>query len=96
MNFTIHTCALIKVTDPKPLIVVHPSPLITAPPSSSSEPKNSDPSSLSTMHAGTKRQNTTPKGGSSPRPLKKTQNVDPNNPEEIAKEMSVGFGLDKY
>ena len=28
--------------------------------------------------------------------MKKYKTVDPNNPEEIAKEMSVGFGLDKY
>ena len=32
-----------KVTQPKPLKVVRPSPLITAPPSSSSEPKQSNP-----------------------------------------------------
>ena len=28
--------------------------------------------------------------------MKETKTVDPNSPEEIAKEMSVGFGLDKY
>lgn len=44
------------------------------------------------MHAGTKRHNTTPKGGSS----KRTKQVDPNSAEEIVKEMSVGFGLNKY
>ena len=48
------------------------------------------------MHGDTKRQNTTRKGKSSLRPLKKTKTVDPNSPEEIAKEMSVGFGLDKH
>ena len=48
------------------------------------------------MHARTKRQNTTPKGGSSSKPMKKAKTVDPNSPEEIAKEMSIGFGLDKY
>ena len=69
---------------------------MTAPPSSSSEQKQSDPPSSSTMHAGTKRQNTTPKGGSSSRLMKKSKIADLNSPEEIAKEMSVGFGLDKY
>ena len=48
------------------------------------------------MHTGTKRHNTTPKGGSSSRPTKMTKQVDPNNAEEISKEMSVGFGLHKY
>ena len=28
--------------------------------------------------------------------MKKSKTVDPSSPEEIAKEMSVGFGLDKY
>ena len=48
------------------------------------------------MHAGFKRPNTTPGGGSSSRPTKKSKNVDPNSPYEVAKEMSIGFGLDKY
>ena len=48
------------------------------------------------MHSRTKRQNITPIGGSSSRTLKKTKTVDPNSPEEIAEEMSVGFGLDKH
>ena len=49
------------------------------------------------MHAGSKCPNTTLKGGgSSSRPTKKSKNVDPNNPNEVDKEMSVGFGLDKY
>ncbi len=48
------------------------------------------------MHAGTKRPISTPKGVSSSRPTKRTKQADPNSVEEVAKEMSVGFGLDKY
>ena len=33
---------------------------------------------------------------SSSRPTKKVKTFDPNSPKEISKEMSVGFGLDKY
>ena len=79
----------------KPLNVVHPSPLINAPPSSSTKPKTDTPSA-STMHAGTKHNNTTPKGGSLSRLTKRTKQVDPNSGEEIPKEMLVGFGLHKY
>ena len=85
-----------KSSQPKPLNVVHPSPLITAPPSTSKEPQNSDTPSLSTMHAGTKWPNDTPKGNSSSKPTKRAKQVDPNSVEEISKEMSVGFELDKY
>ena len=85
-----------KSAQPKPLKIVHPSPLITAPPSSPKEPKNSDTPSTSTMHARTKHHNTTPKGDSSSRPTKRLKQVDPDSAEEISKEMSVGFGLDKY
>ena len=53
-----------KSTQPKPLKVVHPSPLITAAPPTSKEPQSSDTPSLSTMHAGNKRPNDTPKGNS--------------------------------
>ena len=67
-----------------------------ASPSSPQEPKNSDTPSTSKMHAGTKRQNTTPKGESSSRPTKRIKQVDPNSAEEISKEMLVGFELDKY
>ena len=84
-----------KPTQPKPLKIVHPTLLIDAPPSSSTEPKTDTPSA-STIHEGTKHHNTTPKGGSSSKPTKRTKQVDPNNAEEISKEMSVGFGLDKY
>lgn len=69
---------------------------MTAQPASSSEPKQSDPPSSSTMYADTKRHNTTPKRGLSSTPMKKTKNVDAYSPEAIAKEMSVGFGLDMY
>ena len=49
------------------------------------------------MQAGSNRPNTTPKGGGlSSRPSKKSKNIDLDSPYEIAKEMSVGFGLDKY
>ena len=49
------------------------------------------------MQAGSKRPNTTLKGGgSSSRPSKKSKNVDPDSPDESAKEMTVGFVLDKY
>ena len=86
-----------KTTEPKPLKVIYPSPLIDTPPSSSSSPKPSNQPSSSTMHGGSKRPNTTRKGGgSTSRPTKKSKNVDPNSPDEVAKEMSVGFGLDKY
>ena len=85
-----------KFAQPKPLKIVHPSPLITGPLSSPKEPKNFDIPITSKMHAGTKRQNTTPKGESSSRPTKRIKQVDPNSAEEISKEMLVGFGLDKY
>ena len=85
-----------KVTTPKPLKVVDPSPMIIAPLSSSIELKKSDPPSSSTMHDGSKRQNISTKKGLSSRLTKKVKTVDPNSPEEIAKEMSVGFGLNKY
>ena len=84
-----------KFSQPKPLKVIHPSPLITAPPSTSKEP-HSDTPSLSTMHAGTKRLNDTPKGNSSSKPTKRIKQVDHNSAEEISKEISVGFGLEKY
>ena len=49
------------------------------------------------MQAGSKRPNTTPKGGGSTfRPSKKSKHVDPDSPDEIVKEMSVGFGLERY
>ena len=41
-----------KTTQPKPLKVVHPSPLITATPSTFKEPQNSNTPCQSTMHAG--------------------------------------------
>ena len=85
-----------KSSQPKPLNVVHPSPLITAAPSNSKEPQNSDTPSQSMMHAGTKRPNDTLKGNSLSKPTKRAKQVDPNSVEEISKEMSVVFGLDKY
>lgn len=46
------------------------------------------------MQSGIKRPHSTKKGGNSSRPNKRNKNVDPDSPEELAKEMSVGFGLD--
>ena len=48
------------------------------------------------MHARTKRQNSTSKDESLSKPTKRIKQVDSNSAEEISKEMSVGFGLDKY
>ena len=73
-----------KTTEPKLLKVIHPSPLLNAPPSSSSSPRLFDQPSSSTMHAAFKRPNTTPKGGgSSSKPIKKSKNVDPNSLDEL-------------
>ena len=83
-----------KISQPQPLNVVHPSPLIDAPPSSSTQTKKETPTP-STVHAG-KRQIITPKGGSSSRTTKHSKHTDPNNAEEVSKEMSVGFSLNKY
>ena len=84
-----------KTSQPQPLKVVHPSPQIDAPPSSTTETKN-ETTIPSTMHARNKRQNTTPKGDSSSRPTKRLKITDPNSAEEISNEMSVGFSLDEY
>ena len=84
-----------KISQPQPLNVVHSSPLIDAPPSSSTETKYETPTP-STSHAGCKRQIATPKGGSSSRTAKRSKRADPDSAEEVSKEMSVGFGLDKY
>ena len=48
------------------------------------------------MHAGVKRTRGTPKDASSSKPPKRIKQADPDSAEEVAKEMSVGFGLDKY
>ncbi|XP_057550635.1 uncharacterized protein LOC130828688 [Amaranthus tricolor] len=84
-----------KISQPQPLSVVHPPPLLDAAPSSTTETTNETPKP-STEHAGTKRQIPTPKGGSSSRIAKRSKHADPNSTEEVSKEMSVGFGLDKY
>ena len=42
------------------------------------------------MQVDSKRPNTTPKS------TKKSKNVDPDSSDEVAKEMSVGFGFNKY
>jgi len=82
-----------KFLQPKPLQVIHPSPSRDAPQPSSQEHKSSTPK---TMHAGSKRTLSNPKGSSSSRPAKRIKQADPNSAEELAKEMPVGFGLDKY
>ena len=83
-----------KTTQPKLLKVVHPSPQIVATPSPLQE--HSGTPSASTMHVGNKRPIDTPIEKSLARSSKRTKQSDPNNAEEISKEMSVGFGLDKY
>ena len=85
-----------KSSQPKPITVIHPSPLITGPPSTTNDPQNSDAPRPSKMHAGTKRPNTNPKSESSSKTAKRLKQADPNSAEEIAKEMTVGFGLDKH
>ena len=72
---------------PKPLKIVHPPPLLNAAPS---------PSQETTENVGTKRKIFSPKSESSSKAVKRLKQVDPNSAEEIAKEMSVGFGVDKY
>ena len=84
-----------KASQPKPLQVIYPSPSGDVPPSSSQEPhKSTTPKTA--MHAGTKRSHSTTKGNSSSKPMKRIKQADPDSAEEVAKEMSVGFGLNKY
>jgi transposase-like protein len=79
-----------KFIQPEPLQVILPSSDNPQSSTPSSQPKSSK-----TMHVGTKRAFST-KGSSSSKPAKKAKVVDPDCAEEVAKEMSVGFGLDKY
>ena len=83
-----------KTTQPKPLKVVHPSPQNVVAPSLSKE--HSGTPSASTMHVRNKQANDTQPEKSLSRSAKRTKQRDPNSAEEISKEMSVGFGLDKY
>jgi hypothetical protein len=80
-----------KSVQPEPLQIILPSSDIPQSSTPSSKPKTTKP-----MHAGTKRTFTTTKGSSSSKPAKRAKVVDPDSAEEVAKEMSVGFGLDKY
>ena len=84
-----------KQSQPKPLRVVHPPPLLDAAPLTTKETTNTSPKQ-STEPTGTKRKISSPKGGSSSKVVKRSKLADPNSAEEVAKEMSVGFGLDKY
>lgn len=80
-----------KFVQPEPLQVIHPSS--DTPQSSTPQSK---PKTSKLMHVGTKRAFSATKGSVSSKPAKKAKVVDPDCAEEIAKEMSVGFGLDKY
>ena len=82
-------------TQPKPLKVVHPPPLLNAAPSPSQETTKESPKHT-TEPIGTKRKIFSSKGGSSSKAVKRLKQVNPNSAEEISKEISVGFGLDKY
>ena len=83
-----------KTTQPKPLKIVHPSPQITVAPSSSKE--YSGTPSASTMHVGNKRPLDTPTHKSLSKSANRAKKSDPNSAEEISKEITAGFGLDKY
>ena len=78
-----------QTIQPTPLKIVHPSPLLKAAPSPS-------PSQETTDNIRPKRKSFTPKSESSTQTAKRLKQVDPNCAEEIAKEMSVGFGVDKF
>ena len=80
---------------PKPLRVVLPPPLLDAAPPTTEETTQESPKQ-SIEPTGTKRKISSPKGGSSSKVVKRSKQSDPNGAEEISKEMSVGFGLDKY
>ena len=74
--------------------MVHPSPQIAAHPSSSQE--QSGTPSASTMHVSSKRPIDTTVDKSLSKSAKREKNADPNSVEEVSKEMTVGFGFDKY
>ena len=83
-----------KITQPKPLKVFHPSPLIAAPPSTSQE--QSGTPSASKMHVNSKRPIDTTVDKSLSKSAKRAKNADPKSAEEVSKELTVGFGLDKH
>ena len=74
--------------------MVHPSPLIAAPPSSSQE--QSGTPSAPTMHVSSKTPIDIKVDKSLSKSAKRAKNVDPNSAEEVSKEMTVGLGLDKH
>ena len=73
--------------------MVHPSPLIAAPLSSSQE--QSGTPSAPTMHVSSKRPIDITVDKSLSKSVKRANNADPNSAEEVSKEMTVGFSLDK-
>ena len=79
-------------TQPQPLKVVHPPPLLDAAPPTTTETTKESPKHT-TEPTSTKRKISS---GSSSKVVKRSKHNDPNSAEEISKEMSVGFGLDKY
>ena len=83
-----------KITQPKPLKVVHPSQQIAAPEPSSQEQPGTP--SVSRMHVGSKRPIDSTMNKSLSKSAKRAKIVVPNSLEEILKEMTVDFGLDKH
>ncbi|XP_057538050.1 uncharacterized protein LOC130815580 [Amaranthus tricolor] len=70
-----------KQSQPKPLRVVHPPPLLDAAPLTTKETTNTSPKQ-STEPTGTKRKISSPKGGSSSKVVKRSKLADPNSAEE--------------
>ena len=83
-----------KITQPKSLKVVHPSPKIATPELSSQEQPGTP--SVSRMHVGSKRSIDSTMNKSLSKSAKRAKIVVPNSLEEILKEMTVDFGLDKH
>ena len=75
---------------PKPLNIIHPTPLITAPESSSREQQRTPVASGVHESIKRKRDSIVKKSSS-----KRAKVVVPVSAEELSKEMIVGFGLDK-
>ena len=82
-----------KMKQPKPLKIVHPSSLLTAQGSSSREQQ--DTPVTSDTHASFKRKRSSTSKKPSSSSVKKAKITVHLNAEELSKEMSVGFGLDK-
>ena len=82
------------MTQPKPLKVVHPSPQIAAPEPSSREQPGTPVASK--MHVGNKRPSDSTINKSLSTSAKRAKVAVLNSAEELFKEMSVRFGLDKH